>query len=99
MASDGEWKKEFDRKLIRILSAFFLVVAVAAVMVFGIKMIGESERYLPGVGEFSTYHDQSQLQYGIFITIISTLALVVSVKLLVAEWKRKGVCASPRKGP
>jgi len=91
MASGSDAQNELDRRTIRTMFAIFLVVAVVAIMVFGIKMIGESEHISTGGLGYYTHHDQAQLQFGIFITLLSALALVGSVKAVVAVWKRKGV--------
>lgn len=73
----------------RMKCATILIVISLVVMIVGIVAIGESERYLPTLGGFSTSHDKLQLEAGIFLTIIGTLALAGSFMFLVAEWKKR----------
>lgn len=83
--------EETRKRTIRKVFAIILIVISGIIMVSGIKITGQSE-HIEGYGDTSiTYWHTAQLEYGIFFTIVGTLAVAFSVKYLEAVWKREGV--------
>ena len=76
------------RRAKRMVQATILIVISLVVVIVGIVAIGESERYIPALDGVYTSHDKLQLEAGIFMTIIGTLALAGSFMFLMAEWKK-----------
>ena len=62
--------------------ATILVLVSLVIMIIGINLIGASEHYeLATTGNYVIWH-LAELEWGIFITIIGTLALAGSSKIL-----------------
>jgi ABC-type phosphate transport system permease subunit len=85
--------EEIGKRAIRTVFGIILVVVSGIMMVSGIKVIGQSQHFGGGyyLGGTYTYWHPAQFEWGIFFTLVGTLAVAFSFMLLVSTWKRKGV--------